>query len=58
MTEPALVLRHGKAQNFGFVLTGHRKNYYSSSSSAPETAILMKRDAKLPLPVDLEKSCT
>ena len=45
-------------EKFGFVLTGRRKNYYSSSSSASETAILMKRDAKLPLPVDLEKSCT
>lgn len=45
-------------EKFGFVVIGRRENYYRSSSSAFETALIMRRDAKLPAPVDLEKSCT
>ena len=45
-------------EKFGFLVIGRRKNYYRSSSSAFETALIMRRDAKLSAPVDLEKSCT
>jgi len=45
-------------EKFGFLVVGRRENYYRSSSSAFETALIMRRDAKLPAPVDLEKSCT
>jgi [ribosomal protein S18]-alanine N-acetyltransferase len=45
-------------EKFGFLVIGRRENYYRSSSSAFETALIMRRDAKLPAPVDLEKSCT
>ena len=45
-------------EKFGFFVIGCRENYYRSSSSAFETALIMRRDAKLPAPVDLEKSCT
>lgn len=45
-------------EKFGFLVTGRRENYYRSSSSAFETALIMRRDAKLLAPVDLEKSCT
>ena len=48
----------GLYQKFGFLVIGGRENYYRSSSSAFETALIMRRDAKLPAPVDLEKSCT
>ena len=45
-------------EKFGFLVIGRRKNYYRSSSSAFETALIMRRDAKLPAAVDLEKSKT
>ena len=45
-------------EKFGFLVIGAAQNYYLSSSSAFETALIMRRDAKLPAPVDLEKSCT
>lgn len=45
-------------QKFGFLLIGRRESYYRSPSSAPEPALVMKRDANLPAPVDLEKSST
>ena len=45
-------------EKFGFLVIGRRENYYRSSSSAFETALIMRRDAKFPAPVDLEKSCT
>ena len=48
----------GLYEKFGFLVIGGRENYYRSSSSAFETALIMRRDAKLPAPVDLEKSCT
>ncbi len=45
-------------EKFGFVVIGCREHYYRSPSSAPETALVMRRDAKIPAPVDLEKSST
>jgi ribosomal-protein-alanine N-acetyltransferase len=45
-------------EKFGFLVIGRRENYYRSPSSAFESALIMRRDAKLPAPVDLEKSCT
>ncbi len=45
-------------EKFGFLVTGRRENYYRVPSSAPETALIMRRDAKHPAPVDLEKSNT
>ena len=48
----------GLYEKFGFLVIGRREKYYRSSSSAFETALIMRRDAKLPAPVDLEKSCT
>ncbi len=45
-------------EKFGFLVVGRRENYYHSSGSAPEPALVMRRDAKLPASVDLEKSCT
>ncbi len=35
-------------EKFGFLVAGRRENYYRSSSSASETALIMRRDAKLP----------
>jgi len=45
-------------EKFGFLVIGRRENYYRSSSSSPETALIMRRDAKLTALVDLEKSST
>jgi [ribosomal protein S18]-alanine N-acetyltransferase len=45
-------------EKFGFLVIGRRENYYRSPGSAFETALIMRRDAKLPAPIDLEKSCT
>ena len=45
-------------EKLGFLVTGRRENYYLSSCSAPETALIMSREAKLPAAVDLEKSKT
>ena len=46
-------------EKFGFLVAGRRKDYYRrSASSTAETALIMRRDAKLSTPVDLEKSCT
>ena len=45
-------------EKFGFVEIGRRENYYRSPSFGPQAALIMRRDAKLPSPVDLEKSCT
>ncbi len=45
-------------EKFGFLVIGRRENYYRLPSSAPETALVMRGDAKLPAPVDLEKSNT
>lgn len=44
-------------EKFGFLEIGRRDNYYRSASSAPETALIMRLDAKLSgSPVDLERS--
>ena len=45
-------------EKFGFLVVGRRENYYRAPSSVPETALVMRRDAKHPAPVDLEKSNT
>ena len=45
-------------EKFGFLVIGRRENYYRTPSSAPETALIMRRDTKYPAPVDLEKSNT
>ena len=45
-------------EKFGFLVIGCRENYYHIRSSAPETALIMRRDSKNPAPVDLEKSNT
>jgi ribosomal-protein-alanine N-acetyltransferase len=45
-------------EEFGFLAIGCRKNYYSTPSSASETALIMRRDVKHRAPVDLEKSNT
>ena len=45
-------------EKFGFLVIGRRKNYYRTPSSASETALIMRRDAKHPTLVDLEKSNT
>ncbi len=45
-------------EQFGFVEVGRRENYYRSPSFGPQAALIMRRDAKLPAPVDLEKSNT
>ena len=45
-------------EKFGFLVIGRRANYYRTPSSALETALIMRRDAKHPAPVDLEKSNT
>ena len=45
-------------EKFGFLVIGRRENYYRSPSSAPETALIMRRETKYPAPVDLEKSST
>jgi [ribosomal protein S18]-alanine N-acetyltransferase len=45
-------------EKFGFLAIGRRENYYRTSSSALETALIMRRDAKHSAPVDLEKSNT
>jgi len=45
-------------EKFGFVEIGRRENYYRSPSFGPQAALIMRRDTKLPAPVDLEKSNT
>ena len=45
-------------EKFGFLVIGRRENYYRSSSSSPQTALIMRRDAKPAALVDLEKSST
>ncbi len=45
-------------EKFGFLVVGRREDYYRTPSFTPETALIMRRDAKLPAPVDLEKSNT
>ncbi len=46
-------------EKFGFFVIGKRENYYRSASSAPETALIMRLDAKLSgSMVDRERSDT
>jgi [ribosomal protein S18]-alanine N-acetyltransferase len=45
-------------EKFGFLVIGRRENYYQKSSSAPETALIMRRDTNHPAQVDLERSNT
>ncbi len=42
----------------GFLVIGRRENYYRPPNFGPQAALIMRRDTKLPAPVDLGKSVT